>query len=266
MPDQDRFATLQRPARIWAIAAVHGERDRLSAIHGRLERELRRGDRIVYLGNLIGRGPAVADTVQEALLFRRAVLARPGMIPGDIVYLRGAQEEMWQKLMQIHFAQNPADVIEWMIGQGIGETLRAYGGDPDAGLSAAREGTVALSRWTGALRDRVRARPGHDRYLAEVRRAAATDNEKVLLVHAGVDPRRPLSAQRDSFWWGAPGFTAMTEPFEGFRRVVRGYDPQHAGLVETAVALSLDAGCGFGGALLCACLTPDGDVIEAFEA
>ncbi len=266
MPDQDRFATLYKPERIWAIAAVHGERDRLAAIHGRLEGAVRRGDRIVYLGNLLGRGPAVADTVQEALLFRRAVLARPGMDPADVVFLRGAQEEMWQKLLQVHFAQNPADVIEWMIGQGIGETLRAYGGDPEAGLAAAREGTVALSRWTGALRDGLRAHPGHDRYMAEVRRAAVSDDGAVLLVHAGVDPRRPLDAQRDSFWWGAPGFTEMSEPFAGFRRVVRGYDPRHSGLVETPVAISMDAGCGFGGGLLCVCLLPDGSIAEVIEA
>ena len=266
MPDHDRFATLYQSQRIWAIAAVHGDRDRLAAIHARLESEVRRGDRIVYLGNLLGRGPAVAETVQEALLFRRAVLARPGMLPADIVFLRGAQEEMWQKLMQVHFAQNPADVIEWMIGQGISETLRAYGGDADGGLAAAREGTVALSRWTGALRERVRAWPGHDRYLAEVRRAAVSDDNQVLLVHAGIDPRRPLAAQRDSFWWGAPGFDELSERFEGFAKVVRGFDAQHRGLVDGTVTLSLDAGCGFGGALLCACILPDGSVAGVIEA
>lgn len=265
MRDQDRFATLYRPGRVWAIASVHGERDRLAAVHDQLEPRIRRGDRVVYLGNVIGRGEAILETMREVLLFRRAVLAQPGAEPEDVAFLRGAQEEMWQKLLQVHFAPNPNEVIEWMAKQGADATLRAYGGSVDQGLAAAREGTVALSRWTASLRDAQRAAPGHDRYMASMRRAAVTDDDRLLFVHAGIDPRRPLNAQRDSFWWGAPGFTAMTEPFAGFRRVVRGYDTRHGGLVETEFAVSIDAGCGFGGPLLAVCFSPEGEILEQVE-
>jgi serine/threonine protein phosphatase 1 len=47
--------------------------------------------------------------------------------------------------------------------------------------------------------------------------------------------------------------------------VIRGYDQHHAGLVEAPHAVSLDAGCGFGGPLLAACFAPDGRLLETLE-
>jgi hypothetical protein len=111
--DSQRFADLLQPRRIWAIGAIHGDVVRLGAIHQEIGRRFTPGDRLVYLGNMLGRGPAVADTIDEILAFRLALLAAPGMKVEDIVYLRGAQEEMWQKLLQLQFAPNPAEVLGW---------------------------------------------------------------------------------------------------------------------------------------------------------
>ena len=79
------------------------------------------------------------ETISEMLSFRRDLLAIPGVLAGDLVYLRGAQEEMWQKLLQLQFAPNPKDVLSWMLGQGVDSTLRAYGGNPETGMAAARD-------------------------------------------------------------------------------------------------------------------------------
>ena len=152
------------------MAAIHAECDRLSALHDHLAAEFAPGDRIVYLGNFIGRGAALHDTVAEMLAFRRDMLAIPGVLAGDLVYLRGAQEEMWQKLLQLQFAPNPQDVLRWMLAQGVDATLRAYGGNPEAGLAAAREGAVQLTRWTNQLRSAMREAPGHNNLFAELRR------------------------------------------------------------------------------------------------
>ena len=66
------------------------------------------GDRLVYLGNYLGYAPHVRETVDELLAFRSAFLALPPYAdPNDIVYLRGSQEEIWQKILQLQFAQNP---------------------------------------------------------------------------------------------------------------------------------------------------------------
>ena len=40
----------------------------------------------------------------------------------------------------------------------------------------------------------------------------------------------------------------------------------HLGLVETDYTLTLDGGCGFGGALMAACLTPSGELVDRVEA
>lgn len=49
------------------------------------------------------------------------VLAVLAVLADDLVYLRGGQEEIWQKMLQLPFAPNPMQVLEWMLGQG-GET------------------------------------------------------------------------------------------------------------------------------------------------
>jgi hypothetical protein len=275
MSDNQKFADLGRPKRIWAVSAVHGEVDRLAALHADLSRRFIPGDRLVYAGNMIGRGPAVRETLDELLSFRRALIAMPGMLASDVVYLRGAQEEMWQKLLQLQFAPNPAEVLRWMLLQGAEATLLAYGGDPEQGLACARDGAVALTRWTNSLRGAIRAAPGHDNVMSALRRAAFTSEPGegggervpagVLLVAAGIEASRPLAAQGDAFWWGGAGFNRMDYPYEQFRRVVRGYDPGRNGIEVTDFTATLDGGCGFGGHLVCGCITPDGEILELIE-
>ncbi|MEA2754958.1 MAG: hypothetical protein QOJ54_1247 [Aliidongia sp.] len=261
-----RFATLVGRRRIWAISAIHAEVRRLEAIHDAIEKRLQPRDGLVYLGNMIGSGTAVFDTVAELLAFRRAFIARPAAFAADLVYLRGSQEEMWQKLLELQFAPNPVEVLAWMLDHGVGATLSAYRADPNQGLSAAREGPMALTRWTNALRQAVNAAPGHGNLLTALRRAAFTGGNELLFVHAGIDPSRPLTAQHDSFWWGGGGFLDLTEPYAGFRKVVRGFDRHHGGLQISAHSISMDRGCGTGGPLVGACFDLDGNVVESFEA
>ena len=40
---------------------------------------------------------------------------------------RGAQEEMFLKLMQLQTAPNPEDIVSWMFDHGVGSTLESYG-------------------------------------------------------------------------------------------------------------------------------------------
>lgn len=265
-PDSAVFGILERARRVWAVGAVHAEVDRLASLHSQLERRFSVGDRLVYLGNYFGRGAAVVETIDELLLFRRALIARFALFANDVVYLRGSHEEMWQKLMQLQMARCPDEVLEWVLEQGIETTVRAYGGNVDEARARCREGALALAQWSLDLRARMRARPGHERLLSVVRRAAFTGEGGILFVHSGVDVRRPLSAQHDSFWWGAGNFAAIDSPYEGFGRIVRGYDPGHGGLAIGPVAATVDSGCGFGGRLSAVCFAADGTVVETLEA
>src|SRR5579859_555856 len=88
-----RFSPLIGRRRIWAVSAIHAEVRRLEAIHDAIEKRLQPRDGVVYLGNIIGHGAAVFDTIAELLAFRRNFIARFGTFAADIVYLRGSQEE-----------------------------------------------------------------------------------------------------------------------------------------------------------------------------
>jgi serine/threonine protein phosphatase 1 len=278
MGDRQKFTLLRAARRIWAVSSIHGE----AALLGRLQREmvarLQYGDRLVYLGNLIGRGPAVCATLDSLLRFRGLFMARPDAFACDVVYLRGSQEEMWQKLLQLQFATDPRAVLQWMLDQGVAATLESYGLSPAEGLREAAAGPRQLTRWTGALRQRIQDHPGHWELLGSLRRAAYSQPEGnpgsdpeaapvdggLLFVNAGLDPDRPLEAQKDSFWWG--NFNALDRPYGGYRRIVRGFCPQHPGLDLGDFTATVDAGCGFGGPLLAACFAADGSLVEQIEA
>jgi serine/threonine protein phosphatase 1 len=262
-----RIARLPPAERIWAIAAVHSDVKRLRAVHNRLRDALRTGDRVVYLGNLIGWNPEVCTTLDELLAFRREVIARPGGFACDVVYLRGRQEVMWQKLLQLQFTPDPVRALEWMLPRGVQATLSAYGGDAQAGERAARAGTMALTRWTGKLRQAMKAQPGHVDLLGRLRSAAVSHEGELLFVNTGLDPAKPLDAQQDLFWWHGAGFNALdgTHGYNRFARVVRGFDPGQRGVTNERAKLSLDAGAGFGGPLVAACLDPAGRVVDRIE-
>ncbi len=271
---------------MWAVAAVRGERARLSALHTALERRVWVGDRLVYLGNVIGVGPDIAGTVDELLLFRRAVLARPGFEPQDILVLRGAQEEMLHQLLRLHFAPGPATAVEavrWMADHGIAPTLAAYGTTVAEALRVAAQGPVERARWTTALMASIRARPGHEPLLTSLKRAAYTvpsdlagEAPGTLFVAAGLDPTRPFDAQGDAFWWNDAGFERAAKgvvtpdgscrPWGGFARLVRGFSRRADGPVEHGYGITLDAGSGLGGRLVAACFSPAGEVLEVVEA
>lgn len=252
--------------RVWAIAAVHAQARRLARLHDLISERFQDGDRIVYLGNYLGHGEAVFATIGELLDFRSRVLARARGFACDVALLRGAQEEMWQKLLQLQFAPNPGEVLQWMVSAGIETTVNAYGGDLRQGFAATRDGPRTITRWTGALRSAMNAAPGHTTLFSALHHAAFTEAGGLLFVHAAIDPQRPLAAQGDAFWWGRDDILDLAAPFEGFRRVVRGVDRQRRGFVERDFAVSLDAGAGHGGRVIAACFASDGTVLDRLEA
>ena len=265
MPDDEIFSTLRRSRRIWAVASIHGQAQRLDAMHKELFERLQPGDRIVYLGNYLGHGAGIRATMDNLLRFRRAVIARPGMFAADVVHLRGSQEEMWQKLLQLQFAPNPAEVLGWMIDQGVGPTLATYGGDAERAQVIFSQGAMAITRWTGELRETLQRTPGHYALLVSLRRAAFTDDGALLFVHAGVDVSRPLLTQSDALWWGSDGFSKIDRSYSGFKRIVRGFDRSHPGVQLTDWTASIDGGCGFDGKLIAACFGADGGIADRIE-
>ena len=172
----------------------------------------------------MGYGPDVGGTLDRLIAFRRGFLALPRSFPGDIVFLRGWQEEVWHKLTQLQFSADPRPVFQWMLERGMEPNLAAYGFAPRQIEMAMREGVMAVTRWTGALRAAVDARPGHRGLFTALRHAARTDDGKLLFVHAGYDPGKPLELQSDILWWGGVDILGLNEPIPGFFRIIRGFD------------------------------------------
>src|SRR6516164_10591877 len=260
-----KFAQLRGARRVWAIAAINGAAQRLMRLHDTISDRFQAGDRVVYLGNYVGHGDAVIATINELLDFRRRVLGRQRGFACDVAFLRGAQEEMWQKLLQLQLAPNPGEVLQWMVGAGMEATVRAYGGDLRQGFAAARDGPRTITRWTGALRDAMNAAPGHTTLFSALRHAAFTEDRGLLFVHASLDPSRPLAAQGDAFWWGRDDILDLATPFEGFGRVIRGAGDHQPGIVEREFAVSLGGG-RHGRPLLAACFGVDGALLDVVEA
>jgi serine/threonine protein phosphatase 1 len=261
-----KFAKLGRARRIWAVASIDAAARRLVWLHDAISEKFEDGDRIVYLGNYVGCGDAVLATIDELLDFRRRGLGRRHGFACDVIFLRGAQEEMWQKLLQLQFAPNPGEVLQWMVAAGMEPTVRAYGGDLKQGFAACRDGPSTITRWTGALRSAMNAKSGHTALFSALRHAAFTEERALLFVHASIDPSRPLAAQGDAFWWGREDILDLAMPFEGFGRVVRGVGRGQRRVVERQFAVSLGDGSGNAGPLAAACFAPDGAVLDIVEA
>lgn len=266
MEADEAFATLKCDGRTWAVASVHGEASRLKAINKAIVEHFKPGDNLVYLGNMIGRGSAVAETIDELLLTRRHLMAANGAESSNIVFLRGGQEEMWQKLLTLQFAGSPKDVLSWMIGHGVDATLAAYGSSAQEGMAAAEDGVMGLTQWTSSLRAALRKHDGHTALLSSLKRAAFFENSALLFVNTGIDVLRSLNEQEDTFWWGGGDFNAIQSPYGKFRMIVRGYDSKKGGFRFTHHTATLDNKCGSGGPLEAVCFNPDGTVAERFEA
>ncbi len=247
------------------------------ALHDQLLKHFRPGDRIVYTGNYIGGNAEAAFCIDEILTFRRMAMSIAGVKPTDFAYLRGKQEEMLSRVMQLQFAPDPAAVFHWMLDQGLAGTLQSYNIDVREGLAACSGDAARIARWTDFVRAMVSRRAGHDAFLGQVRRAAFTQCDMkqkpsanicapLLFVSAGVSTDRDLENQGDRFWWGGDDFSTITTAYRPFARVVRGYDPRRTGLNINCVTASLDNNCGYGGSLVCAGFASDASVLDVFEA
>ena len=262
----ERFVTVRSGGRIWAVGAIHGESERLAALHAAIEERFEAGDRIVYLGNYLGHGTHVAATLDELVAFRGALLAVPHMNVCDVAYLRGSQEEMWQKLFRLHLSVEPTSVLRWMLDQGMQQTLAAYGWGPAEAQERVSNGSQEIARWLAELRARMEQYPGHQELLASVRQAAFTDDGALLFVNSGLDPSRPIDTQRDAFWWGGDQLAALTPPYGDFKKIIRGFDPSQGGVDLDEYVATVDGGAGFGGTVTAACFDTEGRALDRIDA
>lgn len=267
--DRKGFVDIGTPGRIWAVPALHGDIEKLISLHDRILEEFKVTDKLVYLGNYTGYNTNSVACIDEILTFRRLLLSLPGMRCSDIIYLRGTQEEMWQKLLQLPFAPDPTNILLWMLGNGLSATLTSYGICYHDGIEACRAGVMAITKWVNSIRQTVRKHAGHETFSNALVRAAHTQENgqyPILFVNAGLNAERPLDHQGDNFWWASSNFENIERPYLPFQKVVRGYDPRHKGVHLNCVTATIDGGCGFGGQLVAALFEKNEQTCRMIEA
>ena len=228
------IARLSDGGRIWALGAQQGNDRALEALAGALLRRWQRGDKLVVMGNMLGGDGDPGRALDLMLLLRRRLLATN--LACDVFFLRGAQEEMWHKLLSLQFAMSPLSVLDWMLARGLAATVETYGGSVEEGRIACRTGPKAIARWTVGLRQAQMARAGHAELLNSLMRAALSADGAMLLSAAGVDATRPIDEQADAFWWNGQSDHALAAAlaqggdagWQGVRRLVRGAGPGDA--------------------------------------
>ena len=223
MSKKSNFLELNNAKKIWAVGSIHSSLDSFYSIKNYIFSNFEKDDKLIFLGNLIGFGNNSKEIISEVLSLRFDLMAKFNLKNEDIVFLRGAQEEMFSKLLQLQIAPNPIEIIDWIFSHGVDQTIISYNFDPEEFRNVATRGTIQINKLTTKLNNKISSIPGHKEFFSNLKHAAYSDTKEILFVNRGVDISRPLSAQNDCFWWGYQNFSLIDKPYYTFKRIVRGY-------------------------------------------
>ncbi len=262
------FVELKQFGKIWAIGSIHSNLKSFNSIKNFILKNFNSDDKLIFLGNVIGLGEESRQTLNSVIDLRFNLMSKFKLKPESIVFLRGAQEEMFSKLLQLQLAPNPGEIIEWMFDHGVDETIKSYGFSVDEIKNIASSGTINISKWTSGLNKTLQMNPGHTEYFLNLKHAAYSHTKKILFVNRGVDITRPLSAQNDCFWWGFQNFSKITEPYKTYLRIVRGYESEHLNHTEISnnnVVCTLFKQPLSNKTVLCGIFSENGEILDLFE-
>jgi serine/threonine protein phosphatase 1 len=188
-------STIPPGLRMYAIGDVHGRADLLGALVARIDEDNRQHGpaetRMIFVGDLIDRGPASAQVLDLAIdLAKRHPATR---------FLLGNHEEVFLKLLH-----GRADALAFFLRIGGRETLLSYGISPD--VIDARDEDALLA----AINRHV---PDHHRRFLESFEDIVIAGDYAF-VHAGVRPGIALEDQKvtDLRWIREP-FLDHRAPF-----------------------------------------------------
>ncbi len=223
MSKNNKFQEFKNINKIWAIGSLHSSIESFKSIKSYILSNFSKDDKIIFLGNIIGFRNKSKEIISEVLKLRFNLMSKFKLNHEDVVFLRGAQEEMFSKLLQLQIAPNPAEIVEWIFSHGVDQTVISYNFEPDQFRNIATQGTIQINKLTSKLNHQISITPGHKEFFSNLKHAAYSETKEVLFVNRGVDLSRPLSAQNDCFWWGYQNFSLIKKPYNTFKRVVRGY-------------------------------------------
>ena len=230
---------------IYAVGDIHGRYDLLKAALVQIAADCAgeatgRLPMLVLLGDYIDRGPDSAKVLQALVWLQRRGEFALRLLKGD------HEQEL------LAFLADPARRATWL-DLGGAETLASYGVTPPGA------GAQALVAARDALLDQMPA--SHLQLLSELQPMAVVGD--YAFVHAGVRPRRRLTAQREADLLSIrDGFLDVEGPFE--RVIVHGHTWLGDQPQLTEHRIGLDTGAYETGVLTMVRL--DGAAVRLFQA
>lgn len=168
-----------RGYRAYVVGDIHGRLDLLERLLGDIEREIAarppRKTLLVFLGDLIDRGPSSAQVVERLRCYRRAGVRT--------VFLLGNHEEVLLRIL----AGDTSLIPSWLRFGGA-ECLRSYGADPQQVVAADDSNAVAAIQ--------AAIPPEHQQFLKSF--ADTCRFGDYLFVHAGIRPGVSIDQQLQS--------------------------------------------------------------------
>ena len=95
MDNTSNFVELKKTNKIWAIGSIHSNLDSFNSIKQFIIKNFKKDDKLVFLGNVIGLGEDSKSTISSLINLRFTLMSKFKLKPSAIVFLRGAQEEMF---------------------------------------------------------------------------------------------------------------------------------------------------------------------------
>ncbi len=269
MNKETNFSEIKNCNKIWAIGSIHSRLSAFNSLKKYLLKNFNKDDYLIFLGNVIGVGSDSKETLSSVIDLRNKLMGKFTLDPKKIIFLRGAQEEMFLKLLQLQTAPNPYDIVTWMFDHGVDTTLNSYGFGKDDIINISLQGTLPISKLTSKINSALLKEPGHKQYFANLKHAAFSHTKKILFLNRGVDVSRPLSAQNDCFWWGYQNFSNLIKPYNTFIRIVRGYkssENNHLKDSKNRVVCSLFHQPLDSPKIIAGIFNDSGEIIEIFES
>lgn len=214
--------------RLYAIGDVHGRDDLLRDLLGQIEADNAARPAatttVVFLGDLIDRGPGSREVIERVIDYRPAGISS--------VYLAGNHEDVFCRIL----AGDHGLIANWLQFGGAA-CAQSYGLDPDRlrGLPAPR----------AAAEIRASVPRAHRTFLEDLDDSLRAGD--YLFVHAGIRPHVPLSEQRaEDLRWIRRPFLDFDGRHEAF--VVHGHTISED-IDEAAGRIGIDTGAYASGTL-----------------
>ena len=194
-----------------AVGDIHGCILALIDLLGQISRQVTPGDRVVFLGDYIDRGPDTRACIDTILQFREET-------PADVVRLCGNHEDWLLRTLRDDHRHS------WLLGMEAFETIRSYSVDAAEALhAAALEAGANLVLGDCALPYDLFFEAMPANHLEFLEGLLPCDlGPDCVCAHGGLDPGEPsLNRQpREAWLWGSDGFP---EQYAGSETVVYGH-------------------------------------------